>query len=94
MKPDRESRLLKELACKPASLDFDAEDRRRKAIQALGAADSDRVFHKLLEIYARPAADTDGHKQRFYELDTGDQIAAIAFVPPRTFSRARRLRLV
>ena len=44
--------------------------------------------------YMNKVAATLGEKKRFYQLDTGDQTVALAFVTPRTHARARKAGLV
>jgi hypothetical protein len=44
--------------------------------------------------YMNKVAAALGEKKRFYQLDTGDQTVALAFVTPRTHARARQAGLV
>jgi len=44
--------------------------------------------------YMNKVAAAVGDKKRFYQLETGDQTVALAFVTPRTYARARKAGLV
>lgn len=59
MKAQRETQLLKVLARKYASDDYDAYDRRRDAIDALGGATSDRAFNRLVDVFTHPVENYD-----------------------------------